>query len=431
MKVEIESQKLVKPCTPTPSHLRRYKISMIDELNPPMHVIRILYYPPTSNPINLEPPLAQVLPLFYPLAGRYIKLDHTVDCNDAGAHFSQARVDCRLHALMDPAFPPSHLNSLLPVDIAAADEPTDPMLAIQINRFQCGGVAIGVCASHRIFDACSLSIFLTAWANAAVGGDLVITPDFNSPSLFPSANVAPLDFGVSRTIEGRRIVGKRIVFDKNEISRLREKVPVMTTTGRPPSRVVVVSTVLTQALLRADRVRHGRQRSTLIAHAINVRERTVPPVHKHACGTWVSISYTEYDGEDSRKLEGDYVTMVGEMREATVRGVVDCGRIFSEEEFGRWVLVDSYAEIAKKGGRDDYKVIYVTDWSKFGDYDLEMGFGKPVWVSLGDVPLEDLFILMNTRDNDGIEAWVYLDESDMPFFEQDHHILQLSAATYI
>lgn len=138
MKVQVLSRKLVKPCTPTPSHLRSYKISMIDELNPSMHVIRILYYPPDAvngKKINLEESLAQVLPLFYPLAGRYIKEKHLVDCNDEGVEYSEAHVDCELLQLMGPGVGPERLNHLLPLDIGAADEPTDPMLAIQINRF--------------------------------------------------------------------------------------------------------------------------------------------------------------------------------------------------------------------------------------------------------------------------------------------------------
>lgn len=416
MKVEVQSMKMVKPGTATPSHLRRYKISMIDDLNPPIHVIRILYYPKPHSPmpVDLEPPLAHILPAFYPLAGRYVKHDHAVDCNDAGAHFSHALVHSHLHYLLaDPALPPSRLNALLPVDITAADDPADPMLAIQINTFLCGGVAIAVCASHRIFDACSLSIFLAAWANA----DSVIRPDFSSPALFPSESAGPLDFGVSRG----RIVGKRIVFDKEAISGLRARANL---DGVIPSRVVAVSSALTQALLRADKARNkGPARAALIAHAINVRGRTVPPVPRHACGTWVSISYMEFGAEERGSAESDFKALVGKMREATVRGVAECARIFSEKEFGKWVLVDSYAEIAEKGLRGDYKVIYVTDWSKFGDYELDFGYGKAAWVSLADVPLEDVMILMNTRGNDGIEAWVYLDEADMPYFE---HQIQMS-----
>lgn len=425
MKVEVQSRKVVKPATPTPPHLRRYKISMIDDLNPPMHVIRILYYPYPPRFLDLESPLAQILPAFYPLAGRYLKHHHAVDCNDAGALFSHALVHCHLTDLtMDPTLPPSHFNSLLPVDIAAADDPTDPMLAVQVNTFLCGGVAVAVCASHRIFDACSLTILLAAWADAA--GDkpegLRIRPNFTSSSLFPSENAAPLDFGVSRTRNGK-IVGKRVAFDQSVISRLRAWAD-LDGGERPPSRVVLVSAVLTQALLRADTAKHcgHHHRAALVAHAVNVRERTVPPVPRHACGTWVSMSCTELSGDERRDAERDFPGLASRMREATMRGVRDCARIFSEEEFGRWALVDSYAEIAEKGSRPDYKAIYVTDWSKFGDYELDFGFGKPVWVSLADVPLEDLFILMNTKENDGIEAWVYLDESNMQYFEKDEEI---------
>ncbi|EYU36655.1 hypothetical protein MIMGU_mgv1a025110mg, partial [Erythranthe guttata] len=434
MKVEVERRKMIKPLTATPSELRSYKISIIDELNPSMHVIRILYYPSSSSDsaaagelsiINLEESLARILPLFYPLAGRYIKEKHLVDCNDEGAEFSVASVDCDLVTVLitgggGGSSAAEQLNHLLPLEIGAADEPTDPMLALRINKFRCGGVAIGVCASHRISDSASLGIFLTAWADAAAGREsAVIKPDFDSPVFFPSENLPPLDFGVSRTRD-TSVVCERFLFDKNAISTLRDTANPewRSSAGRPPSRVVVVSTVLTQALLRADRAKNGGvSRASLIAQAINVRERTIPPVSKHAWGTWVSLSYLEHTAEQTNhSLEPDeYPGLVRKMRETTMQGVKDCHRILSDKEFGRWVF-DSYFDAAKKASSPDYKVIWITDWSKFGEYELDFGFGKPMWVSLADVPLQDLFILMNTKHNDGIEAWVYLHESDMPFF---------------
>ncbi|KAL7127997.1 hypothetical protein ABFS83_14G286400 [Erythranthe nasuta] len=430
MKVVVERRKLIKPLTETPTELRSYKISIIDELNPSMHVIRILYYPFAAaagklSIINLEESLARILPLFYPLAGRYIKEKHMVDCNDEGAEFSEAQVDCDLLTVIGGGSTAEQLNHLLPLEIGAADEPTDPMLAVRINKFRCGGVAIGVCASHRISDSASLGIFLMAWADAAAGRDsVVIKPDFNSPEFFPSENLPPLDFGVSRTRD-TSVVCERFLFDKNAVSILRDTAnPEWTSSaGRPPSRVVVVSTVLTQALLRADRAKYGGvSRASLIAQAINVRERTIPPVSKHAWGTWVSLSYLEHNAKETHKsLEPEeYPGLVRKMRETTIQGVKDCPRILSDKQFGRWVLVDSYFDAAKKASSPDFKVIWITDWSKFGEYELDFGFGKPVWVSLADVPLQDLFILMNTKHNDGIEAWVYLHESDMPFFRHEY-----------
>ncbi|KAL1561428.1 pelargonidin 3-O-(6-caffeoylglucoside) 5-O-(6-O-malonylglucoside) 4'''-malonyltransferase-like [Salvia divinorum] len=408
MKVEVQSRHLVKPATATPSHLRRYKISMIDDLNPPMHVIRILYYPPHSPTLNLQPPLSQILPSFYPLAGRYLKPLHAVDCNDAGALYSSTHTS----APSSPT-PPSPPPASTPSSPSTSPPPTAPTTPCWPSRSTPSSAAASPSPS------------------APRTGSSTHAP---SPSLFPSESAAPLDFGVGE----RRIVGKRIVFDKKAISTLRARAnsdPGLE--GVTLSRVVVVSAALTQALLRADEARHAggstmlhtqTARATLIAHAINVRERTVPPVPKHACGTWVSISHVELGAAERREAARDFPKLAREMREATVRGIKDCARILSEKEFGRWALVDSYAEIAEKGLiREGYKVIYETDWSKFGDYELDFGCGKAIWVSLADVPLEDLMILMNTRENDGIEAWVYLDESDMAYFEKDQHIQMLLA----
>ncbi|KAL0413819.1 UNVERIFIED_CONTAM: Pelargonidin 3-O-(6-caffeoylglucoside) 5-O-(6-O-malonylglucoside) 4'''-malonyltransferase [Sesamum radiatum] len=433
MKISVVSRKLIKPCKPTPSHLRTYKISLIDEFNPSMHVIRILFYP--SNQVvngkhimSLEESLSEVLPLFYPLAGRYHKDKHYVDCNDEGAEFSIAEVDCQLHQLIGPEVKSEQLNHLLPLDIGAADELTDPMLAVQVSKFRCGGLAIGVCSSHRIFDACSQAIFLKAWSNVAIDGRLVTCPDFDSPLYFPPQNLAPLQLGVSRTRD-TSILTKRFVFDKNAIFMLRERLSPEWRNERPPSRVVVVSAVLTQAILRADRKKHGKSRASIIGQTINVRERTIPPISKYACGTWASMSFLESTAMESDGLECNFFEIVSKMREITFQGIKDCERILSDREFGRKVLIDYEFEAAQKKDSPDTKVIWISDWSKFEDYELDFGYGKPIWASLADVPIEDFMILMNTKDNDGIEAWVFMNESNMPYLEKDEDLRMLTNHT--
>ncbi|KAL3635101.1 hypothetical protein CASFOL_022155 [Castilleja foliolosa] len=431
MQVNIQSRKLIKPSKPTPPHLRTYNISLIDELNESMYLIRILFYPHSDlDYARLEQSLARVLPLFYPLAGRYNKQKHHIDCNDEGADYSIAQVvDRQLDQLISAES--EQLNHLLPLHVCAADEPTDPILAIQINKFPCGGVATGVCASHRIFDAASVGIFLTAWSRIATSpnydDDIIIRPDFDSPLYFPSENLPPIQ--ASRTLD-KSLVSKRFVFNKNAIATLRER---LTSSNewkrknggdRPPSRALVVSAVLTQALMRVDA--KSSSRGSLVAQAMNVRERTVPPVSKHSCGTWVSMTYLELDANERRAMERNFAGMATKMRESIVEGLKDCTRILSDKEFGRWLMVSSYFDAAEKADRKDYKVVWISDWSKFGDYEIDFGFGKPVWVGLGDMPFKDVFILMNTKDNDGIEAWVYLHESNMMFFERDEDLRSLT-----
>ncbi|KAL0387836.1 UNVERIFIED_CONTAM: Pelargonidin 3-O-(6-caffeoylglucoside) 5-O-(6-O-malonylglucoside) 4'''-malonyltransferase [Sesamum radiatum] len=427
MKVNVVSKKLIRPCKPTPSHLRTYKISLIDEANPSMHVIRILFYP--SNQVvngkhvkSLEESLSQVLPLFYPLAGRYYKDEHYVDCNDEGAEFSIAEVDCKLHQLIGPEVKPEQLNPLLPLEIGAADEPMDPMLAVQINRFLCGGLAIGICTSHRIFDSCSQATFLKAWSNVAIDRGLVICPDFDSPTYFPPQNLDPIQFGVSRT-RVTSILTRRFVFDKNAICMLRKRLSPEWRNVHPPSRVVLVSAVLAQAILRADRKKHGKSRASIVSQAVNVRERTIPPISKYACGYWASMEPT---ADESYALECNFFEIFSKMRKVTIQGIKDCERILSDREFGQKVLIDSEFEVVQKSDSSDTKVIWISDWSKFGDYELDFGYGKPIWASLADVPIQDFMTLMNTKDNDGIEAWVAMHESDMPYLEQDEDLRMLT-----
>lgn len=258
MKVNVLSRKLVKPFNPTPSHLRTYKISLLDEINPATNHPRLLFFSSDDRMeaewIYLEESLAQILSKFYPLVGRYDKEKREVCCNDEGAQYSVAEVDCDLSQIVGAtAVEPEHLNQLLPVDIAAVDDPADPILAVRINRFRCGGLAIGVCMSHRVGDTAAFALFLTAWAEAAAsGGKHFIEPHFDHRPYFPTENLPPLDCHDSRT-KPEKIACRRYVFDGEAIQKLREQlITEWKSIGaeRPPSRVVAVSTFLTQAVLR-------------------------------------------------------------------------------------------------------------------------------------------------------------------------------------
>ncbi|KAL8103892.1 hypothetical protein AgCh_028186 [Apium graveolens] len=178
MKVELLSRELIKPCTSTPPSLRDYPLSLVDELSPTMNTPTILYYPgevqssdtkgATSNSRckHLKESLSNALAKFYPFAGRYMKGSYMIDCSDQGAYFVDAKVDVRLHDLIGKPknLKVDLLNCLLPSPIGAADEVTDPLLAVQVSTFSCGGYAIAVMTSHRVADMSTTSTFIKDWA---------------------------------------------------------------------------------------------------------------------------------------------------------------------------------------------------------------------------------------------------------------------------
>ncbi|KAK2664948.1 hypothetical protein Ddye_003522 [Dipteronia dyeriana] len=78
MEVQIISKKLIKPSVPTLFHLHNMSISFMDQLLPPLYTPLIFYYPDHTvksfqRQNQLEKSLSEILTLFYPLAGRYIK----------------------------------------------------------------------------------------------------------------------------------------------------------------------------------------------------------------------------------------------------------------------------------------------------------------------------------------------------------------------
>ncbi|KAG8363039.1 hypothetical protein BUALT_BualtUnG0011100 [Buddleja alternifolia] len=376
MKVEVVSQKLVKPCTPTPEDLKKYKITFMDELNSAMNVVVILYCQSDAaineNRNHLEESLAQSCPTFT---------------------FLQDDTSKKITWLIAP----EQLNDHLPCEIGEADEETDPILSIQISKFICGGVAIDISISHRIVDAGSLGTFISAWPELGITRTRVN------------------DFG--------NIVAKRFVFDKNAISKMRHRVQISIGEKlRQPSRVQVVSGIIMNVIAGIDVARYGQQsRALLVVQDVNIRERTVPVLSRLRCGNLAALAITERSVDETKNMEfQDFVSVLGEDARKTVD---DCKRILSDGEDGQKFLIDRCDYAFEKSLRSDaYNVVWVIDWCKFRFYEADFGWGNPVWASIANVVIKNHVLLMNNKEGDGIEAWVQLQESDMAYFEQDEQL---------
>lgn len=86
--------------------------------------------------------------------------------------------------------------------------------------------------------------------------------------------------------------------------------------------------------------------------------------------------------------------------------------------------------IGKLGSQDEADYFGFSSWCKFGFYEADFGWGKPIWVSsIGSsgTVLMNLIILVETRLGDGIEAWVTLDEPDMARLESNPELLTFAS----
>ena len=109
------------------------------------------------------------------------------------------------------------LNKLLPCALANMG---NLVTSIQVNTFKCGGIAIGVCISHKVADALSMFMFINSWAaTSRAKGDMVI-PHFGLAKTFPPRELS--GFKPSTGIVKDKILTKRFVFSSSKVASLRE-----------------------------------------------------------------------------------------------------------------------------------------------------------------------------------------------------------------
>ncbi|KAG6432081.1 hypothetical protein SASPL_103654 [Salvia splendens] len=425
MKISIVRRKLIKPCTPTPKNLNNYKLSSIDELSPPTNFGVVLFYQSKpSKPANyvLEESLSGILPRFYPLAGRYIDEDFSVDCVDQGAEFVEAVAD---------ADDIVEVDDLLPRRADQFTGPTDPLLSVQVTELvKSGGLAVGVTVSHKIFDASSIGTFIAAWSNASMnfGGEegIGVVPNFDPHLLFPGKKRSYFpEMKPSETSQTSSIVSNRFSFKKESIRNLRSKLnPKQGINNNMFSKVRLVSAVIAKAIIRIDTTKHGRPRPSLIIQAVDMRPRTTPPLPKHSCGDLALHAVAKCThGAAGLGLE----EIACAMSEAIEKTVSDCARVLSRGYED--VVIEAEADLIQGMMSSEMNYLSFSDWSRFGLYDADFGWGKPVSVGIARVPYERATVLVNDKDGGGIEAWVHLSLDDMVCFEEDDEIKLYASRT--
>ncbi|MCD9559061.1 hypothetical protein HAX54_016790 [Datura stramonium] len=248
MELNVISTKLIKPSSPTPPHLKNYKLSFFDQLAEREHVPLLLFYPrghdDESATIDekLEQSLSRILTHVYPAAGRLSKDRCSIDCLDQGVTFAKARVQLsiqRFHQSGDQ-------------DLEDADFDTTPPVVAQVT-----GSNVVVLYIHQFIAP------RDGWQEIC--------------QYFPASCL-------SRRFEAK-FIGK-IFIDEVTISGLRDKLAGAMDSGKisfKPSRVEIITALLWRALIRVSEAKHGYLRPSLVFF----------PVQLMTCPAAVVNSYKE------------------------------------------------------------------------------------------------------------------------------------------
>ncbi|XP_050230871.1 stemmadenine O-acetyltransferase-like [Mercurialis annua] len=443
MEVERISEDFIKPSSPTPLHLKTFKICLLDQFMTPAYVPMIFFYPNNdlaSNDLNLmitkrslllKKSLSESLTQFYPLAGK-LKDDISIDCNDEGAYYVNARVhNITLYDYLEHPHLTS-MHKLLPIrEILFTQSPPGSHVAmVQETTFACGGVAVGVSVSHMLMDGISASRFVKHWAAAATATAGYL-PNFDaSVSMFPQFHPFPKQANYNSLMAPICRIGKlgtrRFVFDESSLLALKAESRVENAT-----RVEAVSALLMKCIMSVFKTcRSGIEKPGLSVHPVNLRRRATPPLSDGLIGNliWSAAALVKPE-------ETDLATLIWGLREAIKKLDSELVKKIQGDE-GFFKLYEKVKEMGNLIGRNGGGVdgVLFSSWCNFGLYDINFGWGKPIWTSFvgssggnNEIPFLNTVVLMDGTTKKGMEAWVFLSEDELDLLDKDEHLLSFAS----
>lgn len=409
---------MIEPSSPTPHNQTSLKLSLLDQLFPPTLYPTIIYfyssdhYFPSNVSESFQTSLSKALVHFYPLAGR-LNGPASIDCNDQGAYFLDAQVNCQLSNLLKL---PEHslLNNLIPeFDHQTAHLALgSAVLLVQMSRFNCGGIALAVSLSHKIADATSCQTFVRTWAamhrDHEYDGKLLV-PQFNGASVLPAKDSFVNNLGLPQY---QSLTTRRFVFDVTKIVNLKAKIG--------DTNVQLVLAIILKTARAASR--QSKPETTVFYQMVNLRKSMGSVVPENTMGNWFWPLPVVFKPNETQLQE-----MVANMRREITEFYNDkAGKFVGEDGF--LVLSELFRERAEllRNTKGCINVYRATSLCKLPVYEIDFGWGKLTWVT-SQSNQKNIFVLVDTKGGDGIEAWVTLDEQEMAIFKSDEELLSFAS----
>ncbi|KAJ3708158.1 hypothetical protein LUZ61_011863 [Rhynchospora tenuis] len=415
-KVTILSTETIKPSQPTTNSFPSIPLSLLDQLAPPIYTHILFFYSTylPEIPEKLKFSLSQTLNYFYPLAGRIRETGKGklhVECNGEGAEFVEAQVaDATLESIRQGSAV-ELFNELLPTKKSLFDfRETGPLLAVQISVLDGGGFVLGVSISHFIADGASLSMFLNWWSHTARGftknlSPATLPPRFDCAAVFPPKEMTNITFHKSSSEESgpNQEVAMRC-FSIN--SKAMETLKQVGGTTTQSTRVEAVSALIWRCI---KRVQAGNRLS--MSHCVNFRKRMAPILSNESFGNmWINVEIPEL------RTETDSHECIEQSIRRAVRGVDKKFVRMKAQEM--WDVREGKGNEQREKGTDGVEWIF-TSWCRMGWYDCDFGFEEPGWVTCGITAMKNVCLLMDAKDGQGMEVWLWMAMEEMEKIEND------------
>ncbi|KAM4101593.1 hypothetical protein ACB094_05G155200 [Castanea mollissima] len=413
----IRSISIVVPSEPTPSGLLR--LPETDQVAQWTHAPVIYIYRAKSNdttiPFSFEAmknSLSRALIHFYPLAGRLHWIEGgrlELDCNAMGVQLLEAYSKAELDELGDFA-PTNAERDLVPkVDYTTPIEEW-PLLLVQVTRFGCGGLCVGVAISHTMVDGRSATHFINSWAKLSRDiiwrTETVRTPRFDhiEYTTKPPVLIGRTDANEERKKETSATLLK-LTREQVEVLKKRANQDVAgVTTIRPYSRYEAIAGHMWRCACKVRAVDSHNSQSTRARLGVDIRNRLKPSLPERYFGNAISGTVTPiclYEDLLSKPLSYSARKLreaIERMDDEYIRSALDF--ISSQKDVSGLrsnFHIQGYSEAPFLGNPN----ISLGSWIGLPIYDANFGWGKPIYVGPGLLNMDGKSFIMPSPIADG------------------------------
>ncbi|GMY13904.1 spermidine hydroxycinnamoyl transferase-like [Fagus crenata] len=404
--ITTKSISIVVPSEPTPNG--PLQLSESDQIMPWTHPTFIYIYRSNNNiPLSFETmnnSLSRALAHFYPLAGRLKWIEGgrlQVDCNAIGVQVLEAHSDLKLDELGDFA-PTGTVEDLVPkIDYTTPIEEW-PLLRVQLTRFVCGGLSVGVAISHTLVDGLSTTNFINSWAKLARGDNLddheipfldrtvlrssepLMLPRFDhiAYTTKPPLLIGSMDAKEEQKKE-TSVTLLKLTTEQVEVLKKRAN-QEMGVTIRPYTRYEAISGYIWRCACKVRAIDSSHDQQTRVRLVVDGRNRLKPPLPQRYFGNAIFGTVTS--------------TSIERMTDEYIRSAIDF--ITSQKHVGGLrssFHIQGYTQGPFLGNPN----LSLTSWINLPVYDADFGWGKPVYVGPGSLNMDGKAFIMSSVAVDG------------------------------
>ncbi|CAN6457539.1 unnamed protein product [Victoria cruziana] len=425
MKVKHVSTTWVKPETRVHGEI---PLTIFDRASADMHIPLLLVYDaPTASNTKIKLALAKALNYYPALAGKLsggspvIVLDE-----DAGAPVSEMCVEANLHDFLPLKKPTPDLFTL-----HLRTQESNPLLMIQITRFSCGGLVLGVSNNHMVADGQSMSNFFVTWSQLVMEKEVKPIPEHDSSLLRPRDPPMPghphqdMEFSMSPPgddqppeIYDGAIANLRVHYSYDFINKLKEREETKHSTfecllSHLWKKVTVARGLDDRVVTRARVSVNGRPRLGIPSEYFGNLVLTALPAAKVKDLVQENVEYA------AKLIKG----AVGQIGSEYFQSFIDFGELYKDKELYPSVGADGNALLPD---------LEVDSWLGFQFHRVDMGGGAPCAFMPSWIPMEGLVIIAPTpspeksavpgdRWRSGVDITVTLLQEHAAAFEKIAH----------